>query len=220
MSTRAELRTQYAYASFMGLFVTLVVLTNTVGVKLFEISGLVFPVSLVWFPFTFLVTDIVSEVFGAKRATFLVVTGFLMSIVLLAFVQIGIALPTSPIYSLGPQYDAVFAPVWRLLLASMAAYLMAQVVDVRLFHAFKKLTNGRHLWLRNNGSTALSQLVDTVAVNFIFLYDNPAVFQGSTSDLLMIIVSSYLAKLAIAVLDTPFCYLGVWGLRRYLTPKA
>lgn len=211
-----ERRSEYVYAALMGLFVALVVLTNTVGVKLFELGGMVLPVSIVWFPFTFLVTDIVSEVFGAARATFLVLFGFLMSLLLLAFIQVGIALPTSGVYGLGIEYEAVFAPVWRLLFASMAAYLLAQMVDVQLFHFFKRLTHGKHLWLRNNGSTGLSQLVDTCTVNVIFLYGNHEVFHGSLADLGGIILSSYLAKLVIALADTPLCYLGVWWVRQFI----
>jgi len=218
-STPSERRSEYAYAALMGLFIALVVLTNTVGVKLFDLWGMVLPVSIVWFPFTFLVTDIVSEVFGAARATFLVLFGFLMSLLLLAFIQVGIALPTSGVYGLGTEYEAVFAPVWRLLCASMAAYLLAQMVDLQLFHFFKRLTQGRHLWLRNNGSTGLSQLVDTCTVNTIFLYGNDEVFHGTVADLGGIILSSYLAKLVIALGDTPLCYLGVWWVRQYIAER-
>lgn len=198
----------------MALFVTFVVLTNTVGVKLFTIGGLVLPVSIVWYPLTFLLTDVVSEVYGARRARFLVIGGFTMSLLLLGFSLVGIALPTASVYALGDEYAAVFGPVWRLLFASMAAYLLAQLVDVQLFHFFKKLTGGRHLWLRNNGSTMISQLVDSVTVNVIFLYRNPAVFDGTAADLAGIILAVYLVKVAIAAADTPLCYLAVRLARR------
>ena len=105
-------------------------------------------------------------------------------------------------------------PVWRLLFASMAAYLLAQMIDVQLFHFWKRLTNGRHLWLRNNGSTMISQLVDSFTVNMIFLYKNPDVFTGTFAELLTIIFAVYLVKLAIAALDTPLCYVGVAWVRR------
>jgi uncharacterized integral membrane protein (TIGR00697 family) len=208
-------RYELVFSAFMALFVTFVVLTNTVGVKLFTIRGVTLPVSIIWYPLTFLVTDIVSEVYGAARARFLVISGFAMSLVLLAFSLIGIALPTAPVYALQKDYVNIFGPVWRLLLGSLTAYLLAQLIDVQLFHFWKRLTRGRHLWLRNNGSTMISQLVDSATVNVIFLYKNPTVFNGTFQDLLGIVFWVYLVKVAIAAADTPLCYLAVWATRRY-----
>ena len=208
-------RYEIVFATCVALFVTFVVLTNTVGVKLFTAGALILPVSILWYPLTFLVTDIVSEVYGARRARFLVITGFAMSLPLLASSLIGIALPAASVYPLGTDYANIFGPVWRLLFASMAAYLLAQMIDVQLFHFWKRLTRGRHLWLRNNGSTMISQFVDSLTVNMIFLYDNPAVFTGTFTDLMGIVLSVYAVKVAIAALDTPLCYLGVWFVRRF-----
>jgi uncharacterized integral membrane protein (TIGR00697 family) len=207
-------RYELLFSGFMALFVTLVVLTNTVGVKLFTVGGMTLPVSIVWYPLTFLVTDVVSEVYGARRARFLVIMGFCMSVLLLILSLIGIGLPVASVYPLQQDYENIFGPVWRLLFASMAAYLLAQLVDVQLFHFWKRLTHGRHLWLRNNGSTIISQFVDSLTVNLIFLYRNPTVFTGTLGDLMGIIFGVYLVKVVIAALDTPLCYLGVWAARR------
>jgi uncharacterized integral membrane protein (TIGR00697 family) len=202
------------------VFVTFVLLTNTVGVKLFEVFGLTLPVSILWYPLTFVITDVVSEVYGARRARFLVITGFSMSLALLAAALIGVALPAASVYPLQEDYRNIFGPVWRLLFASMAAYLLAQILDVQLFHFWKRVTRGRHLWLRNNASTMCSQLVDSVTVNAIFLYKNPTVFTGSVGDLTRIILTVYAVKVAIAALDTPLCYLGVWATRRAIDQDA
>ncbi len=202
------------FAGLMAVFVTFVVLTNTVGVKLFTVFGQTLPVSIIWYPLTFLVTDIASEMFGAKRARYLVVMGFAMSVLLLAFSLIGIRLPVAEFYPLQEDYTNIFGPIWRLLFGSMAAYLLAQMIDVRLFHFWKRLTNGKHLWLRNNASTMISQFVDSFTVNMIFLYKNPVVFTGDFRDLMGIILSVYLIKVLIAAMDTPFCYLGVWAIER------
>ena len=207
-------RHELVFAGLLAVFVTFVVLTNTVGVKLFTLFGTTLPVSIIWYPLTFLVTDVVSEVYGARRARFLVIMGFAMSLLLLGFSLIGIALPASSFYPLAQDYRNIFGPVWRLLFASMAAYLLAQLVDVWLFHFWKRVTRGRHLWLRNNASTIVSQLVDSVTVNTIFLYNNPDVFTGTTRDLVGIILGVYLVKVVIAAADTPFCYLAVWAVRR------
>jgi len=208
-------RYELVFAGFMAVFVTFVVLTNTVGVKLFTLFGLTLPVSILWYPLTFLVTDVVSEVYGAWRARYLVVTGFAMSLLLLAFSLVGVALPVASVYPLQESYVHIFGPVWRLLLGSLAAYLLAQMIDVQLFHFWKRVTHGRHLWLRNNGSTMISQLVDSVTVNVIFLYKNPTVFSGTFSDLLGIILTVYVVKVLFAAADTPLCYLAVWLTRRY-----
>ena len=202
-------RYEQLFAFFMALFVTFVLLTNTVGVKLFTLAGITLPVSILWYPLTFLVTDIVSEVFGPRRARYLVLIGFLMSVVLLGFSLIGIALPAASFYELDSDYRNIFGPIWRLLFGSMAAYLLAQMIDVQMFHFWKRLTDGKHLWLRNNGSTMISQLVDSAVVNVIFLYKNPTVFSGSVRDLVGIIFSVYVVKVLIAAADTPLCYLGV-----------
>jgi len=207
-------RYEQLYAGFVAVFVTFVVLTNTVGVKLFTAFGKVLPVSIIWFPLTFLITDIVSEMYGARRARFLVIMGFCMSLLLLGFSLIGIRLPVAEFYPLQEDYINIFGPIWRLLFGSMAAYLLAQLIDVRLFHFWKKLTKGKHLWLRNNASTMISQFIDTVTVNTIFLYKNPTVFTGDFSDLMGIIWGVYILKVAIAALDTPLCYLGVWFVQR------
>jgi hypothetical protein len=127
-------RRETVFAILMAVFVTSVLLTNTVGVKLFTAFGMTLPVSIVWYPLTFLITDVVSEVYGARRARLLVVMGFGMNLLLLAFSLVGIALPVSSVYPLQPDYENVFGPLWRLLFASMAAYQLAQMVDVQLFH--------------------------------------------------------------------------------------
>jgi uncharacterized integral membrane protein (TIGR00697 family) len=214
----AHRRYEIAYGGLLAVFVTFVVLTNTVGVKLFSVGGRVLPVSILWYPLTFLVTDVVSEVYGRTRARVLVVLGFAMSLVLLGFSLVGIALPAAPVYALDRSYADIFGPVWRLLFASMAAYLLAQMIDVQMFHFWKRVTRGRHLWLRNNGSTMVSQLVDSIVVNVVFLWNNPAVFTGTAADLSGIIVSVYVVKVALAAADTPLCYAAVWALRRYVDP--
>lgn len=207
------------YAVALGFFVTIVVLTNTVGVKLFDFGGLSLPVSILWFPVTFLITDVVSEVYGARNAQRLVWVGFAVSVGLLTAVLVGINLPAAEAYVLDDAYRSVFSPTWRLLFASMTAYLLAQSIDVRLFHRFRRLTGGRMLWLRNNASTMLSQLVDTFTVTFIFLWNNPAVFNGTTVDLFGLSLRIYLAKVLIAALDTPLCYAAVTGIRWWLSRR-
>ncbi len=232
-------RASNIFAILMAAFIVVLVLTNVIGVKLFlafpeTLPGGIFgeaitlTTGLITYPLTFLLTDIVCEVYGSRKANLMVVTGFVMSLLSLVLIQISLVLPGSPVWPGGSaDYDTVaemqqaFASVFTLpsvlILGSMTAYLVAQLMDVRLFHFWKQVTAGRHLWLRNNASTMISQLADTIIVNTIFLgwgLGLPWAVVGK------IIVAAYLFKLLIALLDTPFIYLGVALVRRYGGIKA
>ena len=213
-----------AYSLFMVIFITMIVLTNIIGVKLFEINSVTLTTGIITYPLTFLITDIVCEVFGKKRASLMVVLGFSASILSLVFINLAVMLPGSEVWinnSLGynsikdmqKAYESVFTLPGFLISASMLAYLVAQLIDVRIFHYLKKVTNEKKLWLRNNLSTMFSQLIDTIIVNSIFLYF------GLNLDwdiIIKIIIASYLFKIIIALLDTPLVYIGVHYTRKYI----
>ena len=213
-----------AYSLFMVIFITMIVLTNIIGVKLFEINSVTLTTGIITYPLTFLITDIVCEVFGKKRASLMVVLGFFASILSLVFINLAVMLPGSEVWinnSLGYNsikdmqnaYESVFTLPGFLISASMLAYLVAQLIDVRIFHYLKKVTNEKKLWLRNNLSTMFSQLIDTIIVNSIFLYF------GLNLDwdiIIKIIIASYLFKIIIALLDTPLVYIGVHYTRKYI----
>ena len=228
-----------AFSILMAGFVMVLVLTNIIGVKLFLAFPELLPnglfgepitltTGILTYPITFLFTDVVCEVYGRKRANLMVYTGFVMSLLSLILVQIALVVPGSPVWPAGnpnfetvaamqAAFDSVFTLPGVLIFASMSAYLVAQLMDVRLFHFWKRVTHGRHLWLRNNGSTIVSQLVDTVIVNSIFL----GLGLGLPWDVVgKIIVAGYLFKVGMAALDTPFIYLGVALLRRYIGADA
>ena len=180
------------YSIFLISFITMIVLTNIIGVKLFELNLEFFnsnffsnPITLttgiITYPLTFLITDIVCEVFGKKKASIMVIFGFFASILSLIFINLSVILPGSEVWinnSLGYEsvtdmqkaYESVFTLPGFLISASMFAYLVAQTIDVRIFHYLKKLTGEKRLWLRNNVSTMFSQLIDTIIVNSIFLH--------------------------------------------------
>jgi queuosine precursor transporter len=167
-------------------FCVVLVISNMVGLKLFQcpfFPSLALPSGAITYPLTFLLTDLVSEIWGKKRANFMVFLGFGMSLLMLAVVQIVLKLPphevwVSPGNPFGYEsieeyqtaYQSVFSMSKTLLFASMSAYMTAQLIDIRIFHFFKNKTQGRHLWLRNNVSTFTSQFVDTLIVNCIVLF--------------------------------------------------
>ena len=216
------------YLVLSTTFVVLLVMTNVIGQKLFILFGQTLTAGIITYPLTFLITDVTSEIFGARRARLMVIMGFAMSLLMLILVQISIALPESPFWnstlvegyaegtSMQNAWVASFGVGWWLVTGSMLAYAIAQLVDVRLFHFFRALTNGKHLWLRNNGSTLISQLIDTFTVNSFLFY---GAFGWDFWAGIRIMFIIYLFKLAIALIDTPFCYLCVAMLKKTLSKK-
>ena len=168
------------------------------------------------YPVTFLCTDFISELYGQKRANFVVWVGLGLNLWVMFILWLGGVLP--PVPAMDPEtglpgvgeHGRVFFEVRKLafgaVAASMLAYLVAQFVDVSVFHFWKRLTNGKHLWLRNNGSTMVSQLVDTVAVILIthFYAGWLPIDEGQPlgKQLLIFIASGYVFKFVVAAVDT------------------
>lgn len=202
------------YLLLAGLFITALVACNLIankfvtvnlGFKTFVISAGVLP-----YPLTFLITDILSEIYGRKKTNLVVYVGFFASLFVLLILYLGGAFPAIPNSLVSDSdYNTVFQSSWRVVLASMVAYLFAQLIDVRLFHFWKRLTKGKMLWLRNNASTILSQLVDTTLVVLVL-------FVGRLSFETMgdYILDGWFFKVLCALADTLFIYFFVWLIKR------
>ncbi len=191
-------------------------MANIVGISKFWVFfGLAVPIGIIPYPITFLVTDLISELYGRARANFVVFVGLIVNIFLLIVMTIAAEAPVDPQWlSATPvneqeTFQFMYSLMMRGTFASMFAYLLAQFIDVRIFHLIKEKTAGKHLWLRNNVSTLVSQLIDTTAVitvTFIGVLDFPTI--------LTYIGYGYIFKVCFALADTPFFYLGV----KFLTP--
>ena len=171
--------------------------TVDLGFKVFIVSAGILP-----YPLTFLVTDLISELYGQKKENLVVFSGFVASMFVLLFLWLGgqfNAIPSSIVND--DIYNSVFQNAWRIIAASMIAYLFAQFIDVRIFHFWKRLTNGKHLWLRNNGSTIASQLVDTTLVIMILF-----VGVWESDQIISAIIDGWLFKMLMAAIDTPIIY--------------
>ena len=197
---------EYFYHLLSAIFIASLVTCNLIankfvtvdlGFKVFIVSAGILP-----YPITFLVTDLISELYGQQKANRVVASGFIASFFVLIFLWLGGLFSAIPDSVVNDQtYNAVFRNAWRIIAASMIAYLIAQFIDVRIFHFWKKLTNGKHLWLRNNGSTIASQLVDTtlvIMILFIGVWDLNQILNG--------IIDGWLFKMMIALIDTPIIY--------------
>ena len=226
-------RRERVFLILAGLFLGSMTMLNILGVTRFldlsfELFGRTITVPLAVgvlpYPLTFLCTDFISELYGRRRANFVVWVGFLINVWLAFILWLGGVLPgmDQPVADAAGRLP-LFFELRRLTLgsitASMVAYLAAQLCDVHLFHFWKRLTGGRHLWLRNNGSTLVSQFVDTFAVITIthFYAGALPISDGALwPQLWVFIFTGYLFKVLAALVDTLPFYLGTHWLARYL----
>ena len=216
---KTRIRIDYTYLVLSGLFVALLIVCNLVANKFVTVdmgflgfkSPFILSAGVLPYPLTFLITDVLSEFYGKKRTNRVIITGLIASVVILGVLLLGSVFPSikdSPVNN--EQYDVVFKNSWRVIGASMIAYLLAQLVDVKLFHFWKGFTNGKHLWLRNNGSTIISQFVDTTLVVTVLF-----IGVKSFADIKGMIIDGWLFKFIAALLDTPIFYLLVFVGRKY-----
>ena len=227
-------RRERVFIILSGIFLGSMTMLNILGVTRFldlgfTIAGvtiaLPLAVGVLPYPLTFLCTDFISEIYGRQRANFLVWVGFLVNIWLMFILWLGGILPGLPAPDGG---EPLFFEIRRLALgavvASMIAYLAAQLCDVHLFHFWKRLTKGRHLWLRNNASTLVSQFVDTflvICITHFYAHALPIDPERPLwPQLWLFIFTGYTFKLLVALVDTLPFYVGTAWLRRYLAVDA
>ena len=205
----------YLAATFIAALVVCNLIANKfitidLGFKTFIISAGVLP-----YPITFLITDILSEIYGKKKTARIVWAGFGASLFVLGVLLLAqqfTAIAGSPVDD--ETFNKVFGNSWRVIFASMTAYLCAQLIDVRIYHFWKEKTAGKHLWLRNNFSTVFSQFVDTTLVVCVL-------FLGvrSHSEIIQFILDGWLFKILCAFIDTPLLYASTAFIRNKLDLK-
>lgn len=233
-------RRERVFLVLAGVFLSAMTLLNVIGItKFVQLGPLAVAVGVLPYPITFLCTDLISELYGKSRANFLVTVGLFINGFILLVMTVGqyatsvdpsnmppwqvlqlaqpIPLPSGDSLEGNVElFTVMYAMTSGAVTASMAAYITAQYCDVQLFHFWKRVTKGKHLWLRNNFSTLLSQLVDSVMVVTVTF---GAVFlrgEMALQTLLVLVASNYGFKAAVALLDTIPLYILVARLRRYL----
>ncbi len=236
-------RRERVFLVLAGLFLGSLTMLNVLGVTRFihlgtierpETTDLIFAIAVgvLPYPITFLCTDFISELYGRKRASAVVWVGLLLNMWVMFILWIGGILPGFEALDAAgnlardeagrlPVFFEVRTLAFGAVTASMVAYLAAQMCDVYIFHFWKWLTKGRHLWLRNCGSTTVSQFIDTTLVIYITyavgglagIIDPEAPLHGQ---LWVLIATGYAFKFSVAVLDTIPFYLGVPIFARYL----
>ena len=228
MNSKNKLLAQRIYFILSGLFICSLVVSNLIfqkffywypfgkdftlfGANLFEIS-----VGIIPYPITFLVTDIISEIYGKEKANQVVTTGIFASLFSLGIIYIANhapAIENSPVDDV--LFTKVFGQTALAVFASMTAYLTAQYIDIQVYHFWKKVTKGKMLWLRNNFSTITSQAVDTFSVLLLL-----CLFEILPWSIFWkLFISGFVFKLMVALLDTPLMYLSVYLFKKKFNLK-
>ncbi|AQA19862.1 hypothetical protein BST95_18025 [Halioglobus japonicus] len=233
-------RRERVFLVLAGTFLCAMTLLNIIGITRFvQLGPMALAVGVLPYPLTFLCTDLICELYGRKRANFLVTVGLGLNFMILGVLLLGNALPSVPADQMPPWqilqlaapvhlpngdtveqtvglYQLIYATTSGAVFASMLAYIAAQYCDVQLFHFWKRVTKGKYLWVRNNFSTLMSQMVDSVMVITVtfgaaFLRD-----ELTFKMMIVLVASNYIFKATVALIDTGPFYLGVHYLRRYL----
>lgn len=233
-------RRERVFLVLAAIFLGAMTLLNVVGITRFiQLGPLALAVGVLPYPLTFLCTDLVSELYGRARANFLVTVGLGLNLLILAVLTLGNLAPSVPPETMPPWqiiqlaepvalpngdmvsgqiglFQLIYATTSGAVFASMLAYITAQYCDVQLYHFWKRLTRGKHLWLRNNFSTLLSQMVDSIMV--VTVTFGAVYWRGEMAfnTLLVLVGSNYAFKALSALADTVPLYLLVRWLRRYL----
>jgi uncharacterized integral membrane protein (TIGR00697 family) len=216
MNTKDRQLAATIYMILAMLFITSLVVSNLIfqkffywnpfGLFRFEISVGILP-----YPITFLITDIISEIYGKKKASQVVITGIFASFFSVLIVLVANYTPAT---EWSPVDNILFTKVFGLspiaVMASMMAYLFAQFIDIKIFHFWKEKTKGKHLWLRNNFSTFSSQFIDTFTVVLLLTLFDVLSWRLFGS----LLLSGFLFKIIVALLDTPLLYVAVYFFRK------
>jgi uncharacterized integral membrane protein (TIGR00697 family) len=221
MTTKDKQLTNLIYLILAALFIASLVASNLIFQKFFywePFGGYRFEISvgILPYPITFLITDILSEIYGKKKANQVVIAGIFASFFSMLIILVA---DFTPAIDNSPINDETFHQVFGLsaiaVFASMVAYLFAQFIDIKIFHFWKQLTKGKHLWLRNNFSTFTSQFIDTFTVLFLlccFKILPWNMFNG-------LLISGFVFKVIVAALDTPILYGMVFLFRKKFNLK-
>ena len=219
-------RPQKLFVVCTAIFLTALVVAEATAGKLFTVIKLPFAINIlgqsfdevvmtagvIAFPITFIITDLLNEYFGKPGIKFVTYIGMMMIMFEFGLIQVAMSVPTASISPVPAEaFNTVFGASGRIIVGSLVAYLVGQLADISLFHWLRKLTDGKHLWLRATGSTFGSQFLDTFIVLFIAFY-GPMTIQT----IVAVTLFNYAYKFIVAILITPLIYVAHWVIDRYL----
>ncbi len=195
-----------------SIFIAGLLAANTLGSKVTSIFGIAMSVGIFAYPLTFMVTDVIAEVYGKNKAKQIVWAALIAQVFVLILTYVSIKMPAASRYHLNEEYVKVFTGSLRMIIASLIAFIVSQTYDIWAFEWWKEKTKNKFLWLRNNASTFVSQAIDTLLFMFIAFYGINDKF--TIPFILHLCLTYWLLKITFAALDTPFVYLLVKWLRK------
>lgn len=193
------------YSILVAAFTVLVVISNIISAKIvqFPLGNINLPAGLITYPLTFLLSDLVTEIYGARNSKSMVYIAFGMNLLAFAIIELALLLPAASAFDSDP-FQVVLGLSGLRVFASLVGYLFSQILDIQLYAWIRSWTGIDYLWLRNNGSSLISQLVDTVLVDLIYLCWG---LEMPWQVVFPIMTLSYLYKSLFSMAGTPFLYL-------------
>jgi uncharacterized integral membrane protein (TIGR00697 family) len=198
----------WRFVTVAGLFVTCLLTANTIATKLVIVGGAVVPVAVIVFPLSYIVGDVLTEVWGYAAARRVIWLGFACNAIMVATIWIAGQIPAAPFWQNQGGWDAIFGQTPRILAASFVAYLAGEFANAFVLAKLKVATGGRWLWTRTIGSTLVGQALDTA----VFI---GAAFGGTVPGgvLVGMMLGQWLVKVTYEVVATPLTYAVVGWLK-------
>ncbi|MFB6200141.1 MAG: queuosine precursor transporter [Candidatus Nanohaloarchaea archaeon] len=205
-TTTVLLAEKYGYELIIGVFSGLIVTAQVLANKTVTILEFTVPAGVLVYSTSYLLTDVLAEFHGKEEAKKAVWSGFMASILLVLSINIAITWPSAAFWKAQEAFVTTLGTTWRIVAASLAAYVVSMNTDVYIFHKIKEYTGDSKLYLRNMVSTGVAQFIDTVIFIMIAFY--------GVMPVIPLIIGQYIIKLAIAALDTPYIYLVKWAKKQ------
>ena len=203
------------------LFVAFLLLAEFTGSKLFQFGGFTMTLGVIPFPMTFILTDILNEFWGRKGIRFTTLLGMIALAAVYLVILLDLQIPAMEGSPVSDQaFQAVFANSGAIILGSVVAYLIGQLIDIQIFHFLRRRTKNRHIWLRATGSTIVSQLLDSFIVIYIAFGSGIGSVTFPAEKVISISATNFVYKLLVAIAITPLIYLGHHWIERYLGKEA
>lgn len=180
----------------------LILISNVLSVKLFSISKLVLPSSAILFPLTYIIGDIIAEVYGYKKSKFVIILGFICNAIMVILFSITIELPAADTWHNQEAFKLILGTTPRMFIASLSAYLIGSLSNAFMMNYIKKLTKGKYLWIRTIGSTIIGEALDTIIFVLIAFVGTP-----SQCILLTMLICQFTWKVSYEIISTPITYL-------------
>ncbi|XDD51980.1 queuosine precursor transporter [Leptospira sp. WS92.C1] len=200
-----------------AFFLTFLILAEVTGSKLFVSFGFTLTLGVIPFPVTFIITDLLNEYYGRKGVRFTTLVGMVMIFVAYFLLMLDMSIPAatnSPVDD--HSFNVVFSNSGKVIVGSIVAYLIGQLIDIQIFHFIRVKTKNKYIWLRATGSTIVSQLVDSFVVIYIALSGGKLTFQ----ELNQISTNNFIYKCGVAIAITPLIYAAHKTIDWYLGANA